>query len=591
MTEDVIFLRGVFMKLNKIICIVCIVLIAASTIFHTLTAFADTSETDSDLWTAFTNFYNTVVSSNKATASAFADVLSTGYEVVAEEVNGLAQNIVRASDKSIAEDFFYYIQDGELWIDDTGVSGGGGGRRRVSDGDDLYMSGETFAEICDRLADQYAPDAKTEYISWRCKTSSPLPQQLPIYQYGEGLVGGSDICYFQPFFLTEEGDYYFSDYQYELKIIDTVLHVAGMNVLSESEFTSLSSINNTLNISSYPYISLLAYPYYVSGYTYRRPMTMFGFASYTKYLQDKNDNVWAAYGNDQKYGYYFNHDLSHQVDIKYIYESFSGDPVEGEVKDIGYYISTEPIDMNGRIQPIPLENLTDTAVNFTGDNIYDYTIINEAGDTSTVNYFITNNYTYENTYIPPDSGDSDGDTTINNNWGVSFGDFIINIGTTIETSINNSFNYLFVPSETYFTEITNEWETDLNDKIPIVAEAPSLFSSLFIDLVEFDTSEDAQQAALDAGINQSSTTVLASDNGEYIAYPKWTININYFGKQMKLTVLDFSTFADLLPAIRSVILVFVYVVYIWHFLQSLPSLIGNVVSAGKMVSAQISKEE
>lgn len=578
------------MKLNKIICIVCIVVIAATTIFHTLTAFADTTEasTETDLWSAFSNFYNTVVNSGYAMGDAFADVLTTGYEVVVEEIDGFAQSVVRASDKSIAEDFFYYMQDGELWVDDTKMSGGGAGRRRVSDGDDLYMSGETFADICARLADQYAPKADTEFISWRKQGG----EFLPLYRYGVGLHSGTDTCYYQPFYVDSNGTYYFCNYQFMVKITDTVLSVSGKDYLTSTEFTALSRQNIALDIVTYPYINLLAFPLKRSGSYNVVAMMMFGYTDYQDFLDNQYHlTQWSGLPDSEIYGKYYSTDLSTFALARNFYTLFDGlTPVDGGIYDVGYYVSADPIDMDGIIQPIPSEQLTGTIINYTGDNIYDYTIINEAGDTSTINYFITNNYTYENTYVAPDSGDSDGNTTINN-WDISFGDFIVNIGTTIETSITNSFNYLFVPSETYFTEVTNEWETDLNNKIPIIAEAPTLFSSLFIDLVEFDSSEEADDAALLAGINQSSTTVLASDNGEFIAYPKWTININYFGQQMKLTVLDFSTFADLLPAIRSVILVFVYVVYIWHFLQSLPSLIGNVVSAGKLVSAQISKEE
>ena len=78
--------------------------------------------------------------------------------------------------------------------------------------------------------------------------------------------------------------------------------------------------------------------------------------------------------------------------------------------------------------------------------------------------------------------------------------------------------------------------------------------------------------------------VISGDYDEDV-YPKWELNVEFFGQKMTLILLDFSTFKEVLPYVRLIIMAFVYVVYIYNFVHYLPSLIGNLISMGGNVSA------
>lgn len=92
---------------------------------------------------------------------------------------------------------------------------------------------------------------------------------------------------------------------------------------------------------------------------------------------------------------------------------FTGNPTEhnktctyGGKCDIGYYASTEPIEM--RSYNIDIERIPDNYfVTIQGDTLYDYSITNsETGQSDTINNYITNNYILPDLPEPDNSGTS-----------------------------------------------------------------------------------------------------------------------------------------------------------------------------------------
>ncbi len=221
-----------------------------------------------------------------------------------------------------------------------------------------------------------------------------------------------------------------------------------------------------------------------------------------------------------------------------------------------------------------------------GDTIYDYNITNPAtGDTTTINNYITNNYTFitnpDNPDNPGSSGGTvnnyyDGATIINgdnitNNYNFSDGD--TNFFTEIGVAIENSLQFVFVPSDGYMDKFNSDLRNTLESKIPFVYDIGDIFNSLFVDIVDNNLvySSDINS---DGSVDESS-----------VIYPKWTFNINFFGTDYELVYLDFSMYSSTFFYIRIVVACFTYLAFFVMLLKSLPSIIGNV---GSLVSASYS---
>ena len=138
-------------------------------------------------------------------------------------------------------------------------------------------------------------------------------------------------------------------------------------------------------------------------------MNFGAYNSYADYLGGKASDT--LYTEDVSRTFYKASDMLVTLEIVSV-SMVNSAPEDGDKRDFGFYFDDEPIEI-GFIDPIPVEHLEDTTVTLAGDTIYDYTITNNTtGDTSTVNYFVTNNYTYENSGgNSGDSGSSDGGST------------------------------------------------------------------------------------------------------------------------------------------------------------------------------------
>lgn len=290
------------------------------------------------------------------------------------------------------------------------------------------------------------------------------------------------------------------------------------------------------------------------------------------------------YGQDVSMSHYINNGIhlsDHSCDYSYC--------------DLGFVRTAEPPTFT---YALDTEKVPDNYyITVGGDNIYEYNITNPAtGDTTTINNYITNNYIITN---PSSSGDTSGGSTVNNYYdgaiinngdnhyydgatinngdnitnnytfgnedgdsifNVSFGDFINNIG----ISIQNALNFVFVPSDGFMEHYHSDLQSAIETKIPFVNDLGGIFNSLFVDIV------DDNFVYVD-GLNSD-----GSAEESAIIYPKWTFNINFFGTDYELIFLDFSMYSGTFYYIRIVVACFTYLAFFLMLIKSLPGIIGGI---------------
>ena len=463
---------------------------------------------------------------------------------------------------------------------------GGGGRVRVESAADVKISGKTFSEICDQLAEQYAPDLDTQYISWKNEKNPNFRNFLSFYNAGTFCNNDWYECYAVPF-IYDGTNYYYGAFQYHYYQVDSYLKMDRYDNMA----VYADGLDGYTPVTAYHDVDLATYRYVALRLTGGKHEdcssgVCSGFANYLQGYKTYADYIAAGdageylYIERSGYSYYYKYACDYIATDGYTYfcpfddmecdalEPFIGFSAKGSTEekdlstdwDIGYYVSNQFIDFHGYDFIDPTKIDPNATVTPSGSNVYEYFITNSDGHTTTINNYITNNYTY----ITEGEGNG-GDTTINN-WDISFGDFLIDIGMTIETSISNTLNILFMPSEGFFdgkvTELHNLFET----KLPVVADLPDIFNELFV------TIDDEGNITQKAGITY--------DENGLALYPKWSIDLEFWGQEMELVILDFGTFKEVLPKVRTIILVFVYVVYLYRFIQYLPTLIGNIADMG-----------
>ena len=267
--------------------------------------------------------------------------------------------------------------------------------------------------------------------------------------------------------------------------------------------------------------------------------------------------------------------------------SFS--PNSNKKDDYGFIISSSPFTLYGNQTSIEYDRIPDDyVITIDGDTIYDYPITDPStGKSTTINNYITNNYIIAG----DDSGGGSGGDTTNNVWNIDFPDFITNITTSIETAITN----VFVADVDVINNYNSELQDTFNKKLPFVNDFGDVFKSLFVDIVDnnFVYAGDIKPSYSSPGSEpDSGGTVEASGSSvsvreESIIYPKWTIDLSFFGKEMELTILDFSMYAEPLSYVRLIVCVFIYAVYFVNLMKYLPTLIGGVIDMGTGVYSTV----
>ncbi len=602
-------------KLNKIITVVCAALVAFTTIIYTAIPASAESWTDwasapaaaQQLAQAYYEAWST--NEDKSVANYFSDWADIPISWLKASTAVSSGYIL-----SPADDIIYYLDESNLLYKDV-TRAGGGGRSRVGSSSDIELDGETFADIVARLNEQYMPyEADTITMltdnRWSDDTLAGKNSWYRMSLYTEGYYAGNSNwteIYMQPFYF-DGSDYWVSSSQIHL-YQEVSQDDSGNNVITmkHEEYSMFDSFDIEGNVTEPIYhgtvdvinqsgiaIDFADYRYldiWMNFNEYANQIKLSYYGSYSDYVAKatnqyniaqicyassiQNDVAVVRKVSDLEVGNFDNYVKLETLLANQYLNSTHANYVEGA--DIGFFVSNSII-KNGTVI-IPDKIDPNATIAFGGDNVYEYTIINESGDSTTINEYITNNYTI----IVGGSGDGEGDTTINN-WDISFGDFVLEIGTTIETSIKNSFNFLFVPDDDFMDDKMGELKTNFEAKLPVFADLPDIFSELFVEMDENGEILRASVEKDNLDYYPQGDPVISDDYAEDV-YPKWEFTIEFFGKEMTLVMLDLEVFKDVLPHVRLMILVFVYVVYIYNFVHYLPTLIGNLVSMGGTVNA------
>ncbi len=484
---------------------------------------------------------------------------------------------------SPVDDWYFYLTDG----DDLGGSGGrvhSGGGGSHSDGVHLasevapVLPAESLKEAASYWADYYKPmPTKTQYtFSYQTESfcsSSPydFPRFAPIYMDTNGSWGKKNwsSVYIIPFLKDDDTTFYSSNFFHIYASRDSGslrYYIDSFSLISGNLVKSFSS---SWDIDDYPYLGFVC----KSGKSNSQTVMIGKWPSHFDYLANTNG---IGYMNYYDIGDMIsvNNSVS-TLSLSNMRSATSFTPHSNLNDDWGFILSAEPFELVANQTSIDFDKIPDNYyITVNGDTIYDYDITNpDTGDTSTINQYITNNY-----YLPDNGGSGNsGDT--NNIWNIDFPDFITNITTSIETAITN----VFVADETVINNYNQEIQDTFNEKLPFVSDFGDILDSFFVEIVD-------NNFVYAGDINKASSDEDGSDSGgsvreEYIIYPKWEVDISYFGKDMTLTILDFSMYAEPLYYVRIIACIFIYLIYFVNLMKYLPTLIGNVADMSGRVSS------
>ena len=289
------------------------------------------------------------------------------------------------------------------------------------------------------------------------------------------------------------------------------------------------------------------------------------------------------------YGYFYGGKYVKYKFIDSLLQNITFTPDTNKNDDWGYIMSNEPFQLFVNQAQIDYDKIPDNyTITINGDTIYDYPITDPStGKSTTINNYITNNYIIGG----DDSGGGSGGDTTNNVWNIDFPDFITNITTSIETAITN----VFVADVDVINNYNSELQDTFNKKLPFVNDFGDIFKSLFVDIVDnnfvyagdIKPSYSSPGSEPDSGGTAEASGSSGSVREESIIYPKWTIDLSFFGKEMELTILDFSMYAEPLSYVRLIVCVFIYAVYFVNLMKYLPTLIGGVIDMGTGVYSTV----
>lgn len=383
-----------------------------------------------------------------------------------------------------SKDLYYFLVGDDLYLQDN--RGGGGGRVCVGRGggggrtrDNLHASGDLFSKYAQMYNDHYNPKNTKEYVSWRTDPfySDKDNGNFMMTFFSEGYffsVHDWHEVYLVDWYTDGTNDY-FGKYQYhfyyehvtdeETSETSIILYLDIVNMLDGTVYDPLVFCSD---LSTIRYIDL-GLPVYSNRINY------FPFPDYTYYIHKYGSPKAFSFPFSDRHIFYSIEDKTPVDVIPYtlcwrgtVSSHDSGTCEYGSSHDIGFYCSDEPISMSfGNIDWTKFTK--EDTVTLNGDTIYDYTITNNNGDSSTINEYITNNYTY----ITNNNGGSDGsssgsgsvsgDVNVSGNIDVS-GSVDVNItvdqgssgASDLVSSIDDYVNYLpeVAPGVTEYLEIT-----------------------------------------------------------------------------------------------------------------------------------------
>lgn len=358
-----------------------------------------------------------------------------------------------------------------VYLDSAGQRGlarsggsGGGGRKRITSGADIDISGETFADIIARLNEQYGVKNAKKFISLctdKRYTDLDDNTQFNLSFYADGTFCGqsnwTDV-YIKPFYFNGEDEYYSSfltahytqevvstdqgnsinmyveylsdiddTYSFKVPLVDygsddTLIDFAMyryMDISCQVEKYSYKGIHHNLYTNYSDYLSKVAaessYGWMMACADVDKSSDLLNF----EYVYPLSDLANNDFSNE-------NYFRSRASDCDPDYRNY----VEG--MDAGFYVSDQPITLGLNWTGIDPEKIDpELTVNMGGDTLYDYSVTNVNGDTTTINEYVTNNYT-----IYVDGGNSSGGGESGNTSGDISVSGDINVGGEVDININ-----------------------------------------------------------------------------------------------------------------------------------------------------------
>lgn len=314
------------------------------------------------------------------------------------------------------------------------------------------VTGKEFKDFCNTYGSTYCPKNTKDFISWRTRT---FDENNSLYQVPLLIFRNSFFCgdawlegYLLPFYT--DGNYtYYSIYQFHF-YKDIIQHEDGTytstlycDMWSLVDDTEPVTYTITEEFSKYSYVEFTLLPAYMR-FTFYETQTEYVTRKYTTTKDLKfasNDLIGGV-----RPTYYFSTDLLIKLDWTEIAEPFQYTTTTHDAScdcngghNVGFYCSNKPIEKD--LSSIDFTKFADDdTVILNGDTIYDYTITNKEGDSTTINNYITNNYTYPVTDTG-DSGEEDSGTGTGVNGNVTVGGQVdvsgdIDVGGTFDINLN-----------------------------------------------------------------------------------------------------------------------------------------------------------
>ena len=250
-------------------------------------------------------------------------------------------------------------------------------------------------------------------------------------------------------FYTDGEDRYYSEYQlhFYLERVDNENGDGWTTTFAVDWFSNFDDIDSKKGtkiikegMTSPEYVVLSSTP---DGYN-RFFSYMYPFLSQFLERPHSGSCSHIFYGPDT-FRYYKSGDLSSWVESNlynhfcYSYSKHDSSCLYGSSDDIGYYYSNTPIMFS--YSNIDTSKIPDSYyITVNGDTIYDYSITNpDTGQSSTINEYITNNYTYITNNNPggdgSGSGTTGGNVTVGGNIGVNGN---VNVGGEVNVGVDVS---------------------------------------------------------------------------------------------------------------------------------------------------------
>lgn len=341
---------------------------------------------------------------------------------------------------SPVDDWYFYLTDG----DDLGGSGGrvhSGGGGSHSEGVHLasevapVLPAESLKEAASYWADYYKPMPTTTQYTWSYQTTesnstSPysLSIDIPVYMNANGSWGKKNWSGVYVLLFYKDDDvsstYFAKNYFhiYSTKSGDSVSLISETFDLQSSEL--ISSFDYSWNLSDYPFVGAG----FSTSFTGNNNFYLSRFDSYSSYLSDKKSGT----------NFYSSLDIGTMISTSYkesdvfllsMLKSASFTPDINKNDDWGFYLSSEPFELFANQTSIDFDKIPDNyTITINGDTIYDYSITNpDTGDTESISYYITNNYTL------PENGSSGGSGSSS---GTSSGDVNVGGNVTVSGDVN-----------------------------------------------------------------------------------------------------------------------------------------------------------